>query len=381
MKTLYLFSFLFLVFSNALIAQQKTTVIAHSIDISDNFDLRAVATLFGESLNLEDFERRLNDPEIKISNLDLNQDNEVDYLRVVEIVEKNQHFIVIQAVLGQDLMQDIATIEVDKETQTQRVQVQVVGNEYFYGTNYVYEPVFVSSPLIFNYFWQPYYVAYYSPWHWGYYPTYYHVWNPYPIYAYRNHIGLYINVNNFCYYRPDYRSHYFYSNHYRSYRSNVYERQNPNRSFINRNQGYANRNQLSLGRNTLPRNASGTRSQVNNRSNQGTRSQSIDLVQRQNRLELNSRNQSNNNRSLINRSPNSASTRATSPKMNSNSQASLGRAYRSQSSVSENSLQVNPHVAPSRAHSRRPAASTATSTGRATTQIGRSINQSLGGRS
>lgn len=380
MKTLYLFSFLFLVFSNTLIAQQKTTVVAHSIDISDNLDLRAVATLFGESLNLEDFERRLNDPKIKISNLDLNQDNQVDYLRVVEILERNQHFIVIQAVLGQDLTQDIATIEVEKETQTQRVQVQVVGNEFFYGTNYVYEPVFVSRPLIFNYFWQPYYVGYYSPWHWGYYPTYYHVWNPYSIYAYRNHIGLYINVNNFCYNRPHYRSHYFYSNHYRISRSNAYERQNPNRGFSNRNQGYTNRNELTLERNTLARNASGTRSQVNNRSNQGARSQSINLLQSQNRLELNSRNQSINNRSLINRSSNAASTRATSPRMNNNSQVSLGRAQRSQSSVSENSLHVNPHVAPGRANSRRSAATSASSTGRTTTQMGRSINQSLGGR-
>ena len=63
--------------------QDKTTVTANSSDISDNLDLRAVATIFGDASDLEDFERRLNDPKSQISNLDLNNDNYVDYLRVI----------------------------------------------------------------------------------------------------------------------------------------------------------------------------------------------------------------------------------------------------------------------------------------------------------
>jgi hypothetical protein len=59
-------------------------------EISDNLDLRAVASIFGDSRNLQDFERRLND-ELQISNLDLNNDNEVDYLRVIETVENRTH--------------------------------------------------------------------------------------------------------------------------------------------------------------------------------------------------------------------------------------------------------------------------------------------------
>lgn len=58
------------------------TVVAQNYDISDNLDLQAVASIFGESNDLEDFERRLNDPSLQISNLDLNRDNYVDYLRV-----------------------------------------------------------------------------------------------------------------------------------------------------------------------------------------------------------------------------------------------------------------------------------------------------------
>jgi cystathionine beta-lyase family protein involved in aluminum resistance len=72
-------------------------------EISDNLDLRAVASIFGDSRNLQDFERRLNDPELQISNLDLNNDNEVDYLRVIETVENRTHVIIIQSILDNDV--------------------------------------------------------------------------------------------------------------------------------------------------------------------------------------------------------------------------------------------------------------------------------------
>ena len=97
----------------SLFAQEKTTVTAKNSDISDNLDLRAVATVFGDASNLEDFERRLNDPKTQISNLDLNNDNYVDYLRVIETVEGNVHLVVVQAVLEKDVFQDVATIEVN----------------------------------------------------------------------------------------------------------------------------------------------------------------------------------------------------------------------------------------------------------------------------
>ncbi|MGC4039855.1 MAG: hypothetical protein QM710_03425 [Flavobacterium sp.] len=96
-------------------AQDRTTVTATNSDISDNLDLRAVASIFGDSKDLGDFEKRLNDPNAQISNLDLNNDNRVDYLRVIETVEGNAHIIVIQAVLGLDTYQDIATVEVERE--------------------------------------------------------------------------------------------------------------------------------------------------------------------------------------------------------------------------------------------------------------------------
>ncbi len=350
----------FLIFAlQTTFGQQTTTVTANSIDISDNLDLRAVATLFGESNDLEDFERRLNDPEIKISNLDLNQDNQVDYLRVVEILENNQHLIVIQAVLGQDMFQDIATLEVEKEARSQRVQVQVVGNEYFYGTNYVYEPVFITRPIIFNYFWRPNYVAYYSPWYWGYYPTYYYGWNPYPIYTYRNHVGLYVNVNNYCHYRPNYNSYYYHrSNHYRNNRYNAYERQHPNRSFSNRNQGYTNRNELSTGRNTTT-----GRSTTTGRNTTTGRSTTTGRTQMSNRNEAVRNNTSvNNDRS--NRSTNAVNTNGTRTQTTSAPRATTTRAQSvpatssvrpnsNQPAVSQNRSQTRAQAAPARTESTR----------------------------
>lgn len=228
-------------------AQDRTTVNATSSEISDNLDLRAVASIFGDSRDLEDFERRLNDPKNQISNLDLNGDNEVDYLRVIETVEGRTHLIVLQSVLGRDTFQDIATVEVEKD-RNNNVQVQVVGDVYMYGRNYIYEPVYVSSPMIYDYFWTPSYRPYYSSWYWDYYPSYYYAYNPFPIFRYRSHIGLYINFNHHYNYVNYRRCQVAYNNYY-GRRGNYYERQHPNRSFERRNSGYTNRHDLDRTRN------------------------------------------------------------------------------------------------------------------------------------
>ena len=256
-------------FAGQLFAQDRTTVNATSSEISDNLDLRAVASIFGDALNLDDFERKLNDPKVQISNLDLNQDNQVDYLRVIESVEGNTHLIIVQSVLGRDTFQDVATIEVERD-RNNNVQVQVVGDVYMYGDNYIYEPVYVNTPVIYNHFWVTNYRPYCSSWYWGYYPTYYYAWTPFPVFGYRNHIGLCINFNysyNYVNYR---RCHVAYTNYY-ARRANGYERQYPNRSFSHRNSGYANRHELDRTRNIR---TTGTRNEIAHNSN-STRDNSL----------------------------------------------------------------------------------------------------------
>ena len=61
MKTkMILGSVLSLLSLTTIVAQDKTTVSAYNAEISDNLDLRAVASIFGDSRDLADFERRLN---------------------------------------------------------------------------------------------------------------------------------------------------------------------------------------------------------------------------------------------------------------------------------------------------------------------------------
>ncbi|MFT4735150.1 MAG: hypothetical protein ACI9DJ_000161 [Algoriphagus sp.] len=74
MKNCSFFSLVFLLIFAGCITHKPVTVMPTNYDISNNLDLQAVASTFGNSNSLADFEHRLNDPEIKISNLDLNQD-------------------------------------------------------------------------------------------------------------------------------------------------------------------------------------------------------------------------------------------------------------------------------------------------------------------
>lgn len=263
--TLALFAFLF---ANEANAQDVTTVNAKNSDISDNLDLRAVASIFGDSQNLEDFERRLNDPKNQISNLDLNYDRQVDYLRVIESVERNTHLIILQAVLEKDVFQDVATIEVERDSNN-NVQVQVVGDVYMYGSNYIYEPVYVTRPVIFGVFWANSYRPYYSPYYWNYYPGYYYGWAPYPVYRYRNHIHVHIHEHNTYNYVNVRRSERAVAMH-STRRSNGYERRHPNESFIRRNNNVTNRYELDKTRNVGGTRAVQTRNSNTRNANEAT---------------------------------------------------------------------------------------------------------------
>ncbi|HEU0137185.1 MAG TPA: hypothetical protein VFQ50_07840 [Flavobacterium sp.] len=264
-----LFTLAFLLsFLTGAFAQDRTTVNAYSSDISDNLDLRAVASIFGDSEDLADFERRLNDPKIQISNLDLNNDNQVDYLRVIETVEGNTHLIIIQAILGRDLFQDVATVEVERDNRN-NVQVQVVGDVYMYGSNYIYEPVYVHTPVMYNHFWANHYRPYYSSWYWGYYPSYYYAWNPYPVYSYQNNVHVHINNSHYYNYVNTRRSTRAIALH-NTRRSNAYEVQNPHRSFTQRT---SLTNRYEIDRTRIATTAASNVRPTTTRSTSGTRSE------------------------------------------------------------------------------------------------------------
>lgn len=221
-------------------AQQRvrTTTRATSYDISDNLDLDAVSSIFADSKNLEEFENNLNDPDNHISNLDLNQDGYVDYLRVVETTNDRNSLVVVQAVLDKDVYQDVATIEIERES-TGIHRIQVVGDPWIYGPNYIIEPVFVRTPLIFSFFWGPRYVVWNSPYYWGYYPRWFYHYKPYPTYRYYRHVNVYVD-RRITFNRVNERHFHINDNNFNVIRRRDFADRHPDRSFENRHRESSN---------------------------------------------------------------------------------------------------------------------------------------------
>ncbi|MBQ6777589.1 MAG: hypothetical protein IJP52_04690 [Paludibacteraceae bacterium] len=226
----------------ALWGEETITVTSTGADISEGLDLKAVATLFGEVADLETFEQELNSEKRHLSDLDLNGDGQVDYLRVVEVKDGDNHLIIIQAVLAKDIYQDVATILVEKTTE--KVVVQIIGDEFIYGRDYVIEPVYIYRPVIYDWFWGHHWICWTSPWYWGYWPEWWHgyaCWG-YPIYW--RHIHEYHHHHACCSYR--------YAAAPRGTASAMrgpsrqdYAKSNAGRSFSERNTGMTNARSLS----------------------------------------------------------------------------------------------------------------------------------------
>jgi hypothetical protein len=170
--------------------------ITPTTEAGENLDLVAVLDLFQDSENLEEFEKALNTEENGINNIDLDEDGEVDYIRVMEQSNENTRVIVLQAMLGENEYQDVATIEVEKKGE-EDVTLQAVGNEELYGENYCVEPVEETSTtttttIVHVYTWPvvrviflPGYRMWRSPWRWGLWPGWWRPWRPLPIATYR----------------------------------------------------------------------------------------------------------------------------------------------------------------------------------------------------
>lgn len=176
----------------------------------DNLNLYAVLDIFQRSKTLEEFERVLNSKEANINNLDLNDDNLIDYIRVVSYRDGDSYSIVLRVAINSSEYQDIAVIEVNKD-RFGKVLIQIIGDEELYGKDYIVEPgsgnvltpnpgyvgnrrVVVNNydntifyvndwPIIIHLF-SPSFMIYISPWHWGFYPSYWRPWNPVFYYTY-----------------------------------------------------------------------------------------------------------------------------------------------------------------------------------------------------
>jgi hypothetical protein len=201
-----------------LFSQVENEVVALGLP-GDNLNLYAVLDIFQNSQTLEEFERRINSREANINNLDLNNDNAVDYISVVSYNAGNFYSIVLRVSINDTQYQDVAVIEVSKNSRG-NVIVQIIGDEALYGNDYVVEPsvrgvsetpnpayigdrtiiinnnnyrngvVYVADWPIISLLFSPSFSIYVSPWHWGYYPVYWNPWRPilyYNYWSYHNH--------------------------------------------------------------------------------------------------------------------------------------------------------------------------------------------------
>lgn len=165
----------------------------------DNLDLYAVLDMFQKSKTIEDFEKTLNDEKTKVNNLDLDNDQKVDFIKVVTKKDGDDFTFVLQDAVSKTETQDVAVILVSKD-KNKKVTMQIVGDEDLYGKNYIVEPkasqsvtsnpgyvgpdpvtvnvpatttVVVESAPIVQYVYSPAYVPYYPPYYYGYYPPYF----------------------------------------------------------------------------------------------------------------------------------------------------------------------------------------------------------------
>lgn len=139
---------------------------------ADGLDLKAVGELLKTAKDAKEFESQLNKPG-GINNLDLDEDDRVDFIKVTSEDQKGIRVMKLTAVLSStgDL-QDVATIEVEKSENTANVQIH--GNEQIYGPHYYYHSHFgLTDALLLYWLFSPRYTPYYSPWGWGSYPRYY----------------------------------------------------------------------------------------------------------------------------------------------------------------------------------------------------------------
>ena len=210
------------------------TVTTYNSDPCFYLDLNAVAAAFAESRSVREFEQILNSSRYMINNLDLNRDGWIDYLRVIETHSGYYHTMLIQACLAPGVFQDVATLIAERRTSA--LYVEVVGDRYLYGYNYIVRPVFVKRPPIWDVFGRPTYAVWTSPYHYGYFPSYYT--QPKPIYLnhYQAYVTTYMSNHHYCH-TCEYPTTVFYSNYTNMTRNssrNDYATQHPNDSFEQR---------------------------------------------------------------------------------------------------------------------------------------------------
>ncbi|KAA3626250.1 MAG: hypothetical protein DWQ02_20575, partial [Bacteroidetes bacterium] len=164
----------------------------------DNFSLQGALEMFKTAKSPEDFEKKINQEDSHVNNLDLNEDGEIDYIRVEDKMDGNVHALILQVPVNEDEVQDIAVIEIEK-TGDEHAILQIVGDEDMYGKDVYAEPfeeeaqmdgkggpsgdITVRRIVVNVWLWPsvrfmyaPGYTVWVSPYYWRVYPRWWRPW-------------------------------------------------------------------------------------------------------------------------------------------------------------------------------------------------------------
>lgn len=195
------------IIASLLVLMGMTSAFSQENDSSEftgeNFSLEGALAMFQKATTLENFEKSLNEENNNVNNLDLNNDGDIDYVTVEDIMTGDNHVIVLSAVLGDNEKQDIATIDIEK-TGKEQAQLQITGDDDLYAANTIAEPsdlsekqdssgkgpaasALITKQIMVNvWFWPsirfiyaPGYHIWVSPNRWGFYPRWWKPWRPY----------------------------------------------------------------------------------------------------------------------------------------------------------------------------------------------------------
>ncbi|MGQ9896974.1 MAG: hypothetical protein ACUVR8_05400 [Acidobacteriota bacterium] len=170
---------------------KPSTVAATSNVPGQGLDLQALIGLTKQAKDAESLERLLNQPG-SINNLDLDEDGQVDYIRVQEYgggSTKNFSFV---ALLKNGQEQEVANLVIEQTPGQPEANVQVQGHPAVYGPNVYYSAVLpIATALFLAWALTPRPAFYVSPYGFGAFPTYYRPYAPAPMAVYRTTVANY----------------------------------------------------------------------------------------------------------------------------------------------------------------------------------------------
>ncbi|MBK9274884.1 MAG: hypothetical protein IPM49_10130 [Flavobacteriales bacterium] len=170
----------------------------------DHFSLQGALELFKDNIELEVFEKVLNMEDNEVNNLDLNNDGQVDYVRVEALREGDAVVVTLRVPVSATEDQDVAVIEIEKVGPDSAI-LQIRGDEDLYPEGTIVEPfaevegaakegkgpsapALVHMQVVVNVWgWRPVpfcfsprFSPFSSEWAWGNYPPWWRPWRPHP---------------------------------------------------------------------------------------------------------------------------------------------------------------------------------------------------------